>query len=208
MITVKPNEEFIQKNYNKTVELIRQAYKIENEERSLPSLLTMIQELGVRYATAPASSSKNFYCAFPGGLCYHNLHVLQWIVKVANALAPKEHSLESLLKVTILSDIGKVGNKDKDLYLPISEDWKKRNGHYYESNPDIEYMKSNQRSLHLASQFGIPLTEEEYLAILLADPSEESNRTYKYKEPKLALILQFAKQWAQKVEKSITVDWP
>jgi hypothetical protein len=202
MTTITPDEEFIKKGYDKVIELIKKVYDTEN-----PPLLTMIEELGLRYATCPASSHKNYYASFPGGLCHHNLNVLQWMVKLSNLLAPKEFSYETLLKVSILSEIGKVGDKSSDLYIPVMEEWKRKNGHCYDINNDLNYMKVNQRSLYLASQYGIPLTEEEYLAILLADPSEDANKYYKYKEPKLALILQFSNQWAQKLEKSYIVNW-
>ena len=209
MSEIIPNEEFIKKNYDKTVELIRKVYNSGDEKVFVPPLLRMIEDLGLRYATSPASSHKNYYSAFPGGLCYHNLHVLQWIGRFASLLAPKEFSNESMLKVSILSEIGKIGDLENDLYIPTTDDWKRRNGQHYDVNNTIQYMRTNQRSLYLAAHYGISLTQNEYLAILLSEGQhEDANSLYRYKEPKLGLILQYANQWSQRIEKQNTIIWP
>lgn len=203
MANITPNEDFIKRNYEKTISLIRTVCGADSP------MLKMFEELGDRYAICPASSHADYYSAFPGGLCYHNLHVLQWVGRFASLLDPdKQYSKETLLKISFLSEVGKVGNETKDLYVPTKEDWKKKHGQYYDVNSDIEYMRTNQRSLYMASRYGISLTEDEYLAILLADgQSENANAAYRYKEPKLSLILQYANSWSQKLEKSNTILW-
>lgn len=206
---ITPNEEFIKRNYDKTVNLIRGVFKTADEKVFVPPLLRMIEDLAERYALCPASSHRDYFSAFPGGLCYHNLHVLQWIGRFASLLSPKEFSNESMLKICILSEIGKIGDIKQDLYTPTKDDWKVRNGQFYDINNQIQYMRVNQRSLHLASHYGVPLTQEEYLAILLSEgQNEDANVLYRYKDPKLALILQYANSWAQKLEKENTVNWP
>lgn len=206
MTVIIPNEEFIKKNYDKVLELVEKVH--DGDGKSTFPLLKMLNELSDRYATCPASSHEHYYSAFPGGLCYHNLHVLQWMGRFANLLSPKVYSNESMLKVCILSEIGKIGNLTEDLYIPVKDDWKKKNGQHYDINNQITYMRVNQRSLCLANHYGIPLTEEEYLAILLAEgQNEDANALYRYKEPKLSLILQYANSWAQKLEKENIVRW-
>jgi hypothetical protein len=202
------NEEFIKRNYDKTLDLIRKVFKSGDEDTFIPPLLRMIEDLGERYAICPASSNKDYYSAFPGGLCYHNLHVLTWIGRVATTLAPKEFSNETLLTVSLLHSIGKVGDEKHDLYVPTKEDWKIKNGTYYDINPDLQYIRVPQRSLYLASRYNIPLTQDEYLAIMLAEgQNDEANSSYRYREPKLALILQYATQWAERIEKENNVIW-
>lgn len=203
MAEINPTEEFIRRNYEKTAELLKKVYSTESP------LLKLVQDLGERYALCPASSHKDYYSAFPGGLCYHNLHVLQWMNRFAAIMAPNLYSSETLLKLSILHDIGKIGDQKDDLYLPTNEDWKRRNGQYYDVNPNMQFMRIPQRSLFLATQYGIPLTQEEYLAIMLYEGQEdEANSTYKYREPKLATILYFASTWAQKIEKENIIQWP
>jgi hypothetical protein len=195
---IKPDEEFIKKNYETTIKLIEEA-----------SLGGLIDGLGERYAICPASSRKEYYSSFPGGLAYHNLFVRFWMQKFADLMAPGEITPQSITKLSLLHEIGKVGTTEEDYYTPQESDWHRERGIYYEVNPNLQYMKIPQRSLFLAQQHLIPLTQDEYLAILLHDGQhDEANKAYKFKEPKLAVVLQTAVQWARKLEKENTVLWP
>jgi len=103
------------------------------------------------------------------------------------------------------------GNILKEAYFEkdLAEDWKIKNGTYYDINPDINFMRIQQRSLHLANQYGVPLEEEEYLAILLSEgQNDDTNASYKYREPDLATILHYANDWCQRIEKQTKVAWP
>ncbi len=204
-MAIVPNEEFLERNYNKTIELIEAT--IQDSDRK-EALLNMFKGFGERYATAPASSRKEYHAAFPGGLCYHTLHVLQWIGKLAGQLAPGEFSNETLLVVALLHDIGKIGDAD-DLYVPNTSDWHVERGIFYEVSDKLPYMRIPMRSLYLAQHFGVKLTQQEYMAILLSEGQyDPGNASYKYKESKLATILHFAKLWAMKVEKTKDIQYP
>ncbi len=204
-MSIVPNEEFLERNYNKTLEIIEKT--IEDPSRRL-ALLDMFKALGERYATAPASSRKEYHAAFPGGLCYHSLHVLQWIGKLAGVMAPGEFSNETLLVVSLLHDIGKVGDLE-DLYVPNTSDWHVQRGMFYEVNEKIPYMRIPMRSIYLAQHWGIRLTQQEYMAILLSEGQyDQGNASYKYREPKLATLLHMAKLWAMKVEKTKDIQYP
>lgn len=202
MSEITPNEEFVKANFDSTVKLV--------EKLSTTShLKTMLEFLGDRYALCPASANKDYFSAFPGGLAYHNLNVVKWIGKFANLLCPDVYSKETLLKVALLAEIGKVGDLEHDYYLATDQKWQRDRGIFYEINKDISFMRIPQRSLFLANNFGVPLTQEEYLAILLFEgQNDETNSAYKYREPKLSLILQYANQWAQRSEKENVVNFP
>ncbi len=198
---IVPDEIFIQKHYDKTIALLAQY--------QLSELTNLIESFSEEYALCPASSRKEYHSAFPGGLAYHNLHVLQWLGRFAGALGPDLFEKKGLLKVALLQSFGKVGVKDTPYYLKVEDSWKVQKGIYYDINPDITYMKIPQRSLYLAQEANVSLTEDEYLAILLVDGQlDETNAHYKYKEPKLAAVLQYAVHWARKTEKDKKVGWP
>jgi hypothetical protein len=136
--------------------------------------------------------------------------VVGWLTQFASIVARADPGFNptSLMKVALLHCVGKVGTMTEDYYLPQSSQWHKDRGMLYEINPDIQYMKIPQRSLFLAQEAGIKLTQDEYLAIQLSDGQyDDSNSSYKYKEPKLALVLQNAVQWARKLEKENTVKF-
>ncbi len=206
MTAIIPNEEFMERNYNKVLELINAT--ITKDERRV-ALLNLFQTLGERYATAPSFSRKEHPAAFPGGLCYHTLHVLQWVGKFAALMAPGEFSNETLLTVALLAPLGKAGSLTEDYYVPLNSDWHLKKGIFFEENSKLSYMRTPTRSLQFAQQFGINLSEEEYLAVLLSEgQNDPANASYKYREPKLATILSTAVAWAQKIEKTKEVQYP
>lgn len=199
-MAITPNEEFIEKNYNQTVHLL--------DDFGLEPVRKLIENYATEYAVAPASTDAAYHYAFPGGLCYYNLCVLQYIGRFASAAGKDLFTKASLLKVSILHDIGKVGEPDKPYYIPTTERWKWERGIYYDFSPDIQKIKIPQRSLYLAQEHSIPLSRDEYMAILLADGQlDETNRFYKYKEPPLATILHFAVYWARLDAKNKEVNW-
>lgn len=198
MKKIVPDESFIKKNYEKTISLIESTVVSDRKQK----ILDLFNFFQIRYATCPASNQKNYYSAFAGGLGFHNLNVLQWVGRFASLMAKDEFSNETLLIVSFLHDIGLVGNRDKEYFLPQNSQWHRDLGTMYEINKDIDFVKTAHRSLFLLQDFDIKLTKDEFVAILLQDgQTDHSNQNYANKEPKLAQILQFAKMTAMKFEK-------
>lgn len=196
--TIIPDEQFIKKNYQKTIDLINQTVSSDRKQK----ILDMFSFFDVRYSLCPASNQKSYYSAFSGGLAFHNLNILQWVGRFASLMAKDEFSNETLLTISFLHNIGLLGTKEKEYFLPQTNKWKKDQGTLFEINPEISFVKIPHRSLFLLQQFGITLSEDEYLAILLQDgQGDHSNQNYVHKEPKLAQILQFVKATAMKFEK-------
>lgn len=199
--TINPDAAFIEKHYDRTIHLL--------DQFGLSDLRSLVERFAEEYALCPASSHRDYHSAFPGGLAYHNLHVLQWVSKFAGIMGAERFSKESLLKISILRNFGKVGVEGIPYYVKTNDDWKIRKGIYYDTNPDITYMKIPQRSLYLAQESGVHLTEDEYLAVLLSDGHrDETNAHYRYKEPDLATVLEYAAYWARKTEEKQSVSWP
>jgi len=198
MATIIPNDSFVETNFNTTVTL----------SKAVPGLVSLLSEFSERYAVCPASTRRDFFSCFPGGLAYHNLQVMKWISKFS-AIMEKVPSKETMIKLAVLHHAGKLGSKEKDYYVRTGSSWHDEKGIHYEINKDLQYMKVPHRSIYLATEFGISLSEEEYLAILLQDSLQGGESTgYSYKEPQLALILHNALQWSIKVEKDNVVNWP
>jgi hypothetical protein len=189
----------ITENFRKTTELVQKYVT----DRLVP-VTEMLNDLQDRYATAPASTRTDYFSAFPGGLCLHNLTVFGELYDLAGRKAPGKFTNETLLIVSLLHDLGKIGDAEEDYYIPLNSDWHKQRGINYEINPNLQYAKVAHRSLFLAQRYGIPLTQDEYLAILLSNgQNDEANASYKYQEPELALLLGMAKAWATKLQKNV-----
>jgi len=118
-----------------------------------------------------------------------------------------QFSKESLIISSLLHDSNKYGSVQNPYYVPETEDWRLRKGYNYKINPKLEnWFASGHRGLFLLQYFGVKLTEEEWLAILLNDGTEvDENRVYTFKEPKLAIIVHMADRWACQIEKDLNL---
>lgn len=165
----------------------------------------MMKEIGESYVTAPASSRTEYHGCYPGGLLVHSLDVTKVLRKLAKLLAPGKFSDDSLAMVGLFHDLGKATDGgDNEVYLPNPSQWhREKLGALYEVNKDIVHMTVADRSIFVLQKFGVELSNEEFLAIRLADAQNvRENEAYRYKEPDLALLLQFANGWSERQQKA------
>ncbi len=176
----------IENNWNVFQKLCNKAVKDGMDE--------LLESLGERLSTCPASSRLDQYSAYPGGLVQHSLDVTSTMSKINQS---HELGLEmpSILRAGLLHDIGKVGSIESDYFVPQNSDWhREKLGQMFKFNDDLNRMSTSHRSLCLLQEFGITLSPNEWVAIQLAAGSHfEENRFYVGHEPTLALTLQNAK---------------
>ena len=161
------------------------------------------------YGFFEAPCSTQHHLSEPGGLAAHSLNVHEVAVNLSNALYDIIPT-NSLIIVTLLHDIGKMGQFNKPNYVPNMlkgratkanpnpEPYQSTSKPYI-SNPELLYVDHEVRALAIISKF-IDLTEEEQQAILwhngLYGP-------FKYeiqgKETPLYMLLHFADMWASRV---------
>jgi len=189
-------EEQIKKNWDNFRLLCT---KLGDRAEAITKMLDFFEE---RAALCPASSRTAFHAAFPGGLVDHSLRVLSLANKISKAYEV-EVPRESLIFSALFHDWGKIGSVEAEYYLPQDSDWhKEKLGEMYKINKDMQYMPNNHRSLWLMQHFGIKLSEDEFLAILLNDgPIDEGNKKYSMQEPLLAVIIHQADRMACQIEK-------
>lgn len=194
MKKIKIIPETIQENFNTTMGLIPEDFK------------EMFGAFADKYSLCPASSRADYFAAFPGGLCLHTLNVYNWTRRFKVAMEA-DVDTESLKKIVFLHNFGKVGSLEEDYFVEQESKWHRDRGMLYELNPKLTYMKIPQRSLFLAQEFGIKLTEDEYLAVLLQDGHvDDTNAPYKFREPNLALVFQNSVQWARRTDKKLVAS--
>ena len=131
--------------------------------------------LGEEFIKAPASSMVDFHNAFEGGLIEHLLNVAKYAVLINKSL-PEDEQVEqsSLVKVCLLHQIGKA-----KLYKPCESEWHRKNqGKMYEFNDGLTSMRVGERSIYYATSNGITLTDEEYVAILNFDKTDDKMSEY------------------------------
>ena len=109
--------------------------------------------------------SSDHHCAYYGGLAEHSFNVYKIMLKLAPLICPKE-PMDSLIIVSLLHDLGKIGAYHKPNYiLNILKSGEVSQSKRYKTNPELDYEEHEIRSLTHACRF-ISLREEEYTAIL------------------------------------------
>lgn len=171
----------------------------------MEQLIEYMEEYG--FFRAPCSTQHHL--SEPGGLAAHSLNVYTVASDLSKALYDIV-PINSLTIVTLLHDIGKMGQFNKPNYVPNMlkgratktnpnpEPYQSTSKPYI-SNPELLYVDHEVRALAIISKF-IDLTEEEQQAILwhngLYGP-------FKYeiqgKETPLYMILHWADMWASRV---------
>jgi len=153
------------------------------------------------FFTSPCSGGNHL--AKEGGLAEHSLNVLHIAEKMGVALYGKtayNKIRESVEVVTLLHDLGKMGQFGKPNYTPnVLKSGKVSTTKPYETNKDLLHVDHEIRSVVIASMF-IDLTEEEHHAILYHN-GLYGNLKYAIsgKETPLYMLVHFADMWASRV---------
>ncbi len=166
-------------------------------------LTAMLNHFSDRAPMTPASSRLEYHGAYPGGLVDHSLRVLEYSLKLAKTYGfDSALNKGSLVIGALFHDWGKVGSLEEDYYLDQDSQWHRERGMMYSHNDKIQYMTVPDRALFLMQHFGVKLSSDEYLSILLNDGAyAEENRPYLMKEPTLAVIIHQADRMACQFEK-------
>lgn len=177
-----------------------------------PAIKRMLEEMGTRLATAPASSRRDYHAAYPGGLVDHSLRVAQYALTLRKTFDMFEGlSPESVIFASLFHDFGKVGEPGEDgadYYVVEMSEWhREKLGKYYRMNEDSQYMDNVDLTLYTLLYYGIRPTRDEYLAIRLNDgPYSEANKKYAMREPKLSILIHMADRLASEEEKTSVAD--
>lgn len=153
-------KEIIQKNKSDFYSVVK-AYKICDV-----IFIDILADMGL--FESPASTMLNLHNAFPGGLVDHLLRVAKYAINMNDTLPNTlQQKKESLIRVSLLHSIGKVG-----LYTPCKSEWHIKNqGKMYEFNEKLTSMTVGERSIFylISNGFGNEINDLEYQAILNHD---------------------------------------
>jgi hypothetical protein len=161
--------------------------------------------VGLEFFTAPGSTRESYHACHPGGLADHSLRVVRNLVDMAQTLAPKRFSVPHLNFLGLVHDLGKVGDGEEPFYKLLEGPdnlWRRKRGELYETNKNLVYMPTCDRTIFVLNRYGIRLSAEEFQAIRISDGQyEKANVSYGMQETDLALLLHFADRWACSQEK-------
>ena len=187
--------EQIHENWVKLINLIKHTFSEEYPDNRREKLLNMYQYFEDRMCVAPASGREHFHNAHVGGYVEHVLHVVDCAVQIKELWVKNNATInftdEELIFAAMHHDLGKVGDMDKDYYVPQESEWHRKNrGEIFNHNSELQYMTVTDRAIFLLNQFGIKMTEWEYVGLRLTDGLyEEANKSY---------YISYNKDWALK----------
>jgi|TARA_R110001599_G_scaffold68796_1_gene193717 hypothetical protein len=172
--------EQIQDNWQQLRNIITDTFEGERLEK----LNKMYDYFEDRMCIAPASGTEYFHYAHVGGYVEHILHVIDLSVKIKDMWKQNgaiiNFSDEELIFAAMHHDLGKVGDMTNDYYIPQESEWHRKNqGSIFSHNSELQYMTVTDRAIYLLNQFGITMTEWEYVGLRLTDGLyEEANKKY------------------------------
>ena len=169
---------------------------------------------------APASGG--YHSNQRGGLAQHSLNVLSMAQQIGLCLLGSEAYKQihgSLVIVSLLHDLGKVGDFDKRFYVPNMvqdgrptkadpvQKYKQSDKKPWKRNPDLTNIPHGVRSAIIAERY-FELTEEEEYAIVYHDGMYEPSNRYVIEghETPLLLILHWADMWSSRVIEGNTAE--
>jgi hypothetical protein len=206
---MKLSPEQIKNNWEKHLKIINHFITSPRKEK----VLEMMSSLEDFIILSPASGKAHYHNAFIGGYIEHVNRVIQCALKTKQLWeetgADIDFTDEELVFSALFHDLGKIGDGDKQGYLPETSDWHKKNqGSNFKPNPELDFMLIQDRSLYLLQKYSIPVSKKEYLAIRLHDGVyDDANKSYFFShnpdskfKTNLVYILHQADFLASKVE--------
>lgn len=122
----------------------------------------------------PATTKKDMYGCYPGGLVDFSLKVTEKMVKMINSDILSDNikpSRESILKTGLLFGLGKI-----NLFVKNTDNYQINKGILYSFNQDLVSMGVSERSLfYIMSHLPNKLTENEYQAISYHDKRNDNS---------------------------------
>jgi len=181
---------------------------LETEREGIENLISYMDLGG--FFTAPCSTQ--YHLAKEGGLAEHSLNVYRTMTNFTYAVYGDtidesengNNFLDSVIIVSLLHDLGKIGQFNKPNYIPNMIMDKKlkepiqSEAKPFKTNKDLLAVPHEIRSIQIASEF-IDLTEEENFAILYHN-GMYSDLKYQLngKERPLQMLLHFADMWCSR----------
>jgi hypothetical protein len=196
--------EQLQENYNKFIEFVKKVFK-DNPER-LEKLLVMYSanELGEELLLAPASGRLHYHSAYIGGYIDHIMNVCRNAFNIKKMFESGGGRInftdEELFFAALHHDLGKLGDGTTPYYIPEKSDWHRKNQNsVFKQNPELYWMDVTDRALWLLNQYGIKYSQNEMLAIKLADGL--------YNEPNKKYFINYSDGGELKTELPYIIHW-
>ena len=144
---------------------------------------------------------KEPFCGI-GGLVEYSLELAKASNNILKALN-YDTNPTSIIKCSLLSILGRVGNATQDRYVECESEWhKEKLGQYYDWNESCPKYQVNDMTLFSLQRHNVNLSWQEWEALsLLKDMTSEDSKFYSAHKSRLSLIMQMAHESVMKDER-------
>ena len=139
------------------------------------AMLNFYAQYQERIMLMPAAHKKEYHNSFPGGYVEHVNRVVRCALKQAKLWSEEGADMstfttEELVFSAINHDLGKMGDKDHDSYIPQDDKWRREKlGEDYKFNTKVPFASVPDRGLFMLQSHGIQYTFNEMVAIQTHD---------------------------------------
>ena len=172
--------EQIQSNWERHLKIVE--HYITGERRG--RVTYMLEHMTETMIMAPAAGKTWHHNAFAGGYIDHVNRVVEYALKQSKLYESMggtvDYTEEELVFAALFHDLGKMGDGDKENYIPQTDKWRQdKLSEMYTYNPDLDFMLIPDRSLFILQKFGIQVSQKEWLGIRLHDGVfDDANKAY------------------------------
>ena len=168
------SEQWIHENYDLFIGYLKEKFTGERLEKLLK--LYAEDNYGLRASVAPASTFKHFHNAHVGGYLQHVMNVDKasaGAAKLFEAMGGEiDFTEEERCMAALSHDLGKLGPKEGEYYLPQTEEWAiKKRGQMFMMNPKIQMWDVTDLALFILQEYA-PSEGDVTTKLSTACPSE------------------------------------
>ena len=212
---MKLTAEQIQANWQKFLANIKEHISGNRGEQ----LLNFYKRYEERIILMPAAHKKEYHGAFPGGYIAHVNRVVGGSLRLYDMWEEMGCDMttftkEELVFSAINHDLGKMGDKNHESYIPQTDQWRKdKLGEDYMFNKKLAFCSVPDRGLFLLQEHDISYTFNEMIAIQTHDglydlANEKYLKTLPYilhQADLIAARIEFEQEWFPKFSKDSVV---
>lgn len=171
--------------------------RLENE-----GINNLLEKLGQRIITTSYSQKETEPFCGIGGIVEYALELAKTASLLASTLKYNV-SKGSIVKTSLLSVIGRIGNEKYDRFVEQDSDWhKEKLGQYFKWNEDCGKYKVQDMALYYIQNYNIFLNWDEWQAIaLIGEENDERAAFYSESKSKLAQLLDMSHRIVISTEK-------
>ena len=181
---------------DKLIERYETYSKILKKYFSDSGIDALLDDLGTRLVTAPrglTSQDGGDYGGLVDFLSRTAIHA-----KKITTDNPDICNQKSAVRVSLVHEIGKLGDDVHELYLSQESQWhREKLGQNFKYNEECPKMSAAHRTLYLLQKYGIRITQDEWIAILTSQGMHyPENSFYGNVFSPLSSVVQFARSLA------------